>query len=59
MNRARYCKLVGVGIDQDGLVTPTKQCPVFALGAIEVLGVQPIHMTHNALEIGLGRANRW
>ncbi len=59
MNIARSFGPVGVGIDQDGLVTPTKQCPVFALGAIEVLGVQPIHMTHNALEIGLRPANRW
>ncbi len=59
MNIAREFEPVGVGIDQDGLVTPTQSCPVFALGAIEVLGIiQPIHMTHDALEIGLGPANR-
>ncbi len=33
MNIAREFEPVGVGIDQDGLVTPTQSCPVFALGA--------------------------
>ncbi len=37
---AREFEPVGVGIDQDALVTPTKQCPAFALGAIEVCGTQ-------------------
>jgi len=38
MNVARKFEPVVGGIDQDGLVTPTQSCPVFALGAIEVSG---------------------
>ncbi len=39
MNKAREFEPVGVGIDQDALVTPTKQCPAFDLATIEVWGI--------------------
>jgi len=51
VNVARQVQKVFIGIDQDGLVTPSEQCTVAALVAVEKLGIHAVEMPHAAAEI--------